>query len=103
MYYVYMIRCKDNSIYTGITKDVKRRWEEHLERGEKCAKYTLNHPVEKIEAVWKTQTRILASKLEYHIKTLKKAEKEKLIQDKELALYLNSKIEVENYEIATKY
>ena len=34
---------------------------------------------------------------------LKKAEKEKLIQDKELALYLNSKIEVENYEIATKY
>lgn len=103
MYYVYMIRCKDNSIYTGITKDVKRRWEEHLERGEKCAKYTLNHPVEKIEVVWKTQTRILASKLEYYIKTLKKSEKEELIRHKDLALYLNDKIEVKNYEIEIEY
>jgi putative endonuclease len=29
MYYTYMLRCKDNSIYTGITTDIERRMEEH--------------------------------------------------------------------------
>ncbi len=28
-YYVYIIRCQDNSLYTGITTDVERRYEEH--------------------------------------------------------------------------
>ena len=35
-----MLRCKDNSLYTGITTDLARRIEEHLSQGEKCAKYT---------------------------------------------------------------
>ena len=30
MYYIYMLRCADNSIYTGITTDLKRRIEEHI-------------------------------------------------------------------------
>ena len=29
MYYTYIIRCKDNSLYTGYTTDVKRRMREH--------------------------------------------------------------------------
>ena len=41
MYYTYMLRCEDNSIYTGITTDVKRRMKEHFERGEKmCQVYS---------------------------------------------------------------
>ncbi len=28
-YFVYLLECKDNSIYTGITTEVKRRFEEH--------------------------------------------------------------------------
>ena len=32
MYYTYMIRCEDNSIYTGMTSDIKRRFEEHLNK-----------------------------------------------------------------------
>lgn len=43
MYYVYMLRCVDNSIYTGITTNVERRMKEHLERSNKCAKYTRTH------------------------------------------------------------
>ena len=31
MYYIYMLRCEDNSIYTGITKELKRRMKEHFE------------------------------------------------------------------------
>jgi len=81
MYYVYMLRCIDNSIYTGITVNVERRFQEHLSRGKKCAKYTFNHPVKKIERVWQVENRRLASKLEYKIKRLTKEQKEKLIQE----------------------
>ncbi len=81
MYYVYMVRCEDNSIYTGISVDVERRFSEHSSRGEKCAKYTLSHKVKKVEAVWQTDTKALASKLEYRIKELTKDRKEKLIID----------------------
>ncbi|MBQ3573901.1 MAG: GIY-YIG nuclease family protein, partial [Clostridia bacterium] len=38
MYYVYMMRCSDNSLYTGITTDLERRFEEH--KSKKGAKYT---------------------------------------------------------------
>ena len=30
MYYTYMIRCKDNSIYTGMTNNLEKRFNEHL-------------------------------------------------------------------------
>ena len=30
MYYTYMIRCSDNSIYTGMTNNLERRIEEHI-------------------------------------------------------------------------
>ena len=44
-WFVYMIRCMDSSLYTGITTDVKRRYEEH-EKG-RGAKYTkVRKPVE---------------------------------------------------------
>lgn len=102
MYYIYMIRCKDDSIYTGITKDIKRRWQEHLERGEKCAKYTKNHPVDKIEVVWSSTTRTFASKLEFHIKTLNKMQKEELIKSKDLSGFFEGKLESSNYSIANE-
>ena len=99
MYYIYMIRCKDNSIYTGITKDIERRWQEHLERGEKCAKYTKNHPVKKIEAVWQVSTRPLAAKLEFSIKKLKKEEKENLIRNKKLSTFFEERLSCNDYKI----
>ena len=94
MYYTYMIRCKDQSIYTGITTDIKRRWQEHLKKEEKCAKYTKRHSVLKIETAWETENRILASKLEFHIKKdLTKLKKEKLITgEKQIKDYFDENI-----------
>ena len=81
MYYTYMLRCTDNSIYTGITSDLERRMEEHFSQNEKCAKYTASHQAKKLEAVWESKNKSLASKLEYHIKkSLTKKEKEDLIK-----------------------
>ncbi len=78
-YYVYILRCKDDSLYTGITTDIKRRLREHEQRGARCAKYTLSHHAVKAEAVWQTYGRVRASRLEYRIKRLSKQEKEALI------------------------
>lgn len=38
-WFVYMIRCADGSLYTGVTTDVGRRFEEHASGGPKAAKY----------------------------------------------------------------
>lgn len=32
MYYTYVIRCIDNSLYTGITNDLERRMNEHFKK-----------------------------------------------------------------------
>lgn len=85
MYYTYMLRCEDNSIYTGITTNLERRMKEHFEKDDKCAKYTRRHTAKKLECAWQSENRILASKLEYAIKHISKEEKEKLIQTKNLS------------------
>lgn len=78
-YYTYMLRCTDGSLYTGITTDIKRRMNEHFSKGRKCAKYTRNHTAKALEAVWESDSKTLASKLEYRIKKLPKDKKESLI------------------------
>ncbi|MCI9366507.1 MAG: GIY-YIG nuclease family protein [Clostridia bacterium] len=99
MYYVYMLRCEDNSIYTGITVDIERRLKEHKEKDEKCAKYTASHAVKKLESVWKTENKSLASKLEYNIKkSLTKRQKEELIQKNNLEELFREKIDYTKYE-----
>lgn len=99
MYYVYILRCEGNSLYTGITTDLERRMEEHFSQNGKCAKYTKNHKAKKLEVAWKTENRVLASKLEYAIKTLKKMEKEGLISYKiELNQLFEDRLECERYE-----
>ena len=98
MYYVYIIRCKDNSIYTGKTKKLKRRVKEHITKSKKCAKYTKNHIAMNLEAYWITEDRRLASKLEYQIKKLTKNEKEEIIVNKEkFNEYLSLKVDITKY------
>lgn len=98
MYYTYMLRCENNSIYTGITTDVERRMKEHFNKDKKCAKYTKSHNPKKLECVWESENKILASKLEFRIKALTKAQKEELIRNKDLERYLAEKIECDKYQ-----
>lgn len=98
MYYVYMLRCEDNSLYTGITVDVLRRMREHFLKSDKCAKYTMTHGAKKLEAVWQTENRILASKLEYYIKRMTKSQKEELLVKNNLTELPAEKIDAERYE-----
>ena len=82
-YYIYILRCDGNVLYTGIATDYKRRFDEHarINDSKKGAKFTKSHKPEKIVAVWKTKTRSDASKLEARLKQLDKRSKELLIED----------------------
>ena len=97
MYYTYILRCVGGTLYTGITTDVKRRFEEHTTDSKKGAKYTGSRKPIRVEAVWKSESRALASKLEYRIKQLTKAEKEELIKGSGLEM-LGDKIDATEYE-----
>lgn len=99
MYYIYMLRCMDESIYTGITTDVDRRMNEHFSKDEKCAKYTFRHTAKKLERVFQTETRADASKLEYHIKHLTKSQKEDIIKNAKKLSYLKEKLDTKKYKV----
>ncbi len=81
MWYIYVLRCEDNSLYTGIAKNYIKRYETHLNGV--GAKYTKSHKVKKIEIVWSVSTRSEALKIEYLFKSLKKQKKENIILKKD--------------------
>ena len=78
MYYVYIIKCNDDSLYCGITVDLDRRIKEHNESS-KGAKYTRSR--RPVKLVWSklVGNRSEASKEECRIKKLSRLEKLKLI------------------------
>ncbi len=97
-YYIYIIRCSDNSLYTGITSDLNKRINQHFTKDKKCAKYTKSHNVVKLECVYICETKSLAAKLEYYLKTLKKFQKEEIICGKPLNKFFKEKIDCEKYK-----
>lgn len=84
-YFVYIIKCRGERLYTGITTDIERRFAEHS-GGSKGAKFTRANPPEEIMAVWSCNGRSEASRLEYAIKKLSCAEKIRLIENSEAPL-----------------
>jgi putative endonuclease len=75
---LYIVRCADNSLYTGIAADVDRRIAEH-EAGPRGAKYLRGKGPLALEFVELVGDRAVASVLEHRVKRLGKAEKEALI------------------------
>ena len=82
MNYTYILKCKDDSLYTGWTNDLKKRITSH--NAGKGAKYTkARRPVELVDYE-EFQTREEAMKREYAIKQLSRKEKEALIKTRPL-------------------
>ena len=78
-YYVYIIRCKDGSYYTGHAKDAQKRFEIHKQgRG---ARYTRSHEPEELVYVEQLETRGEAMKRENKIKTFSHNKKKQLITE----------------------
>ena len=78
MNYVYMIRCKDGSLYTGWTNNLEKRFKNHCKG--KGAKYTRGRGPLELVYYEAFEDKREAMRREYEIKQLKKSEKEKLIQ-----------------------
>ena len=97
MYYTYMLRCSDNSLYTGMTNNLENRIREHILKNKNGAKYTKSHDVVRLEIAWKSKDKSLACKLEYQIKNLTKQQKENLINGKKLSTYFKGKIDCRRY------
>jgi putative endonuclease len=78
-WYVYILRCADNSLYTGVTTDLERRLNEHNTSNKLGAKYTrVRRPVSIVYSE-KHPDRKAACQREYSLKQLKKTAKEALI------------------------
>ena len=79
-YYVYILRCCDGSLYTGITTDLARRFAQHAGGKSRAgAKYTSARRPDRYECAFLSPDRSAASKLEWKIKQLSRADKLRLI------------------------
>lgn len=78
IWHVYILRCGDGTLYTGIARDVQARLEAH--RSGKGAKYTRGRSPLELVYTEQCATKSEALKRELAIKALPRAEKEKLIR-----------------------
>ncbi|WP_444924568.1 GIY-YIG nuclease family protein [Microbulbifer sp. DLAB2-AF] len=78
-WFLYLIRTSSGTLYTGITKDIQRRFAEHCGGGAKAAKALRGKGPLTLEYQVKTQDKSSALKLEIAIKRWPKHKKEALI------------------------
>lgn len=79
MCFTYIIRCKDDSLYTGYTTDITRRMKEH-KYGINC-KYSRVKGFKNLEIYFIADSKSNAMKLEYYIKKLNRTKKLWLIKN----------------------
>ena len=77
-WYTYFVRCNDNSLYAGVTTDLKRRVNEHNSKV-LGAKYTRNKQPVSLVYFDEKDSRSDACKYEYQLKQLSKQKKESLV------------------------
>ena len=97
IYTVYLLRCANNALYTGITTDLSRRFSEHRAQNTRGAKFTHGFAATSIAAAWQASDRSSALRLEYQIKQLRKAQKERLITENDFTPLLAHGIEAAQY------
>ncbi len=82
IWWLYMIRTRLNSIYTGISTDVERRFAEHSSSSNKSARSLKGKGPLVLLLKKKIGSKSMASKVEWHIKHLSKLQKENLVNGK---------------------
>lgn len=79
---LYIVRCSDDTLYTGIASDVRKRMSEHAS-SPRGAKYLRGKGPLRLEFAEPVGERGVASALEYRVKQLSRARKEALISGRE--------------------
>ena len=76
---IYIIRCGDRSLYTGISNDVAKRFAVHQSGKSSSTKYTRTRQPLELVFTAEIGTRSAASIIEYRVKQLTKRNKERLV------------------------
>ncbi len=84
VYYVYMLRCHDKSLYTGITNNLNKRLALH--NNGKASRYTRTRLPVELVYIETCENKSTALKREYKMKSLKKQKKEQLVLSCQLEL-----------------
>jgi len=80
-FWVYMLLCENNTYYTGYTRDLEKRWQQHLSGTGRC-RYTRSFKPIRIAQCWKIHgSRSLAMQIESKIKRLSHTQKMMLIDN----------------------
>ena len=88
-YFLYILECSNGSYYTGYTKEIEKRYREHVQGSPKC-KYTRSFPPIRLAACWEFDCELsYILKLERFVKTLTKMNKMRLIAEPD-QLYLQA-------------
>ncbi len=87
-WFVYIVRCADQTLYTGIARDVAARLRAH-ESG-RGARYTRSRGPLELCAVRRCSSKSQALKLEARVKRLRRAEKERLLSPRGLGRFARS-------------
>ena len=82
MAYVYMLLCRDGSIYTGTARDLQKRMRDHFERTRAVAAYTRAKGAKRLLGAWECDSLPVAMRAEYAIKRLTRREKETLLAER---------------------
>ena len=77
-WYVYMVQCSDDSLYTGVTTDLERRVDEH-NHGPNAARYTRPRRPVKLVYAEVAECRSTACKREHALKQLSVSQKRQLL------------------------
>ena len=80
MWFVYILKCVDDSLYTGYTDNLEKRFEKH--KSGKASKYTRSHKPKEIVFFEKYDKKIVALRREREIKKLERKEKLSLIKSR---------------------
>ena len=76
---VYLVRCRDRALYTGIATDVPRRFAEHVREGGRGSKYLRGKGPLELVFVRAIGPKNLALRVESRLKKLRKTQKEALV------------------------
>jgi putative endonuclease len=92
-----MIRCSDETLYTGITTDLERRWRQHA--GRQGARYFRGRSPVEVVYLEPGHDRSSASRREADIKKLQRADKERLIRSPHNLLPTGGNLEVNDVPV----
>jgi putative endonuclease len=88
IYWVYILRCSNQSYYTGYTDNLEKRFQDHLTG--KGSKYTRSFKPLSIAQSWEIKgDKTKAMRIERYIKTLSKVQKEELVQNPNSVLLIH--------------